>query len=187
MLNLCWKILITKLSIFLTTRVGSKGLNRQNWQKIADIFDSVINIPNEVAYLPRSCSSRNKGLRPKTRSWASRREINDGPTSASGALALLRCAWASVCVRKTKVDVRERERERETERERQGRQGGGKEGCREVVEPWRGAIPARERRTEPLRFNVQIERSRELLRASRRRTSSTLSTPQGRCTPLNLT
>jgi len=35
---------------------------------------------------------------------------------------------------------------------------------------------------EPLRFNVQIERSRELLRASRRRTSSTLSTPQGRCT-----
>lgn len=121
-----------------------------------------------MAYLPRSCSSRNKGLRPKTRSWASRQGINDGPTLASGALALLQCAWASVCMRKTKVDARDESgNEKGRQGEGQGRQEGGKEGCREVVEPWRGAIPARERRTEPLRFNVQIERSRELLREHR--------------------
>lgn len=107
-------------------------------EEIANIFDGVKKYSelDQVAYLPRSCSSRNKGLRPKTRSWASRQGINDGPTLASGALALLQCAWASVCMRKTKVDARDESgNEKGRQGEGQGRQEGGKEGCREVVEP----------------------------------------------------
>lgn len=142
-----------------------------------------------MAYLPRSCSSRNKGLRPKTRSWASRQGINDGPTLASRSIGTFavcvgECMYAKDQSRRKR---RERQRERETgrgtrtTRRRQRRLPGG-----------RGAVKGCDSRSRATYRTPQVQRTdREVegaaARASRRRTSSTLSTPQGRCTPLNLT